>query len=444
MIDEPRPIPPAGAARRGKNGWLFGAALGLVAGLGLGWLGRGLATAVPEPVQPSVSEPAPVEPPPPPRLDLTPATFSDLPGWGADAAAEALTGFRESCGALLRLPAEKAVAPLGERSALPALHAGDFHDLCRRAARVGKGDGAARVFFETEFRPYAASDGVNQDAFFTGYYEPSLRGSRKRGGAYQTPLLMRPKDLIDVDLGGFRDEWKGKRIGGRLAGNRLEPYPDRGAIERGALAGRRLELLWVDDPVDAFFLHIQGSGRVVMPDGSVVRVGYGGQNGRSYVAIGKVLIERGELTKDRVSMQSIRQWLVDHPSEAAALLDENPSYVFFRKLEGPGPLGTQGVPLTPGRSLAVDRQFLALGTPIYLDTLAPSAQPGAPDQPLQRLVIAQDTGGAITGPLRGDVFWGPTEEAAEIAGRMKHRGRMWVLVPKAAEVGGLPTPTPAP
>lgn len=448
MISEPESNGPSQAPPvdlRGRRPFLGALLLGLgvLVGFTAGWFVRG---APPPPVGealPPAAEPPP-PPLPPPRLDLTPATFSDLPGWGADAAAEALTGFRESCGALLRLPPEKAVAPLGERSALPALRAGAFHDLCRRAARAGKGDGAARAFFETEFRPYAASDAANQEAFFTGYYEPSLRGSRQRGGAYQTPLLMRPKDLIDVDLGAFRDEWKGKRIGGRLAGNRLEPYPDRGAIERGALAGRRLELLWVDDPVDAFFLHIQGSGRVVMADGSVVRVGYGGQNGRPYVAIGKVLIERGELAKETVSMQTIRQWLVDHPSEAAALLEENPSYVFFRKLDGPGPLGTQGVPLTPGRSLAVDRQFVALGTPIYLDTLAPSAQPGAPDQPLQRLVIAQDTGGAITGPLRGDVFWGPTEEAAEIAGRMKHHGRMWVLVPKAAEVGGSPTPTSTP
>ncbi|MDX1999171.1 MAG: MltA domain-containing protein [Thermoanaerobaculia bacterium] len=446
MTSEPEPngpSPPPMADLRG--GRLFVGALllglGALVGFTAGWFVRGGPPPPVDEAQVPVVEPPP---PPPPRLDLTPATFPDLPGWSADAAAEALSAFRESCGALLRLPAEKVVAPLGERSTLPALPAGAVHDLCRRAARVGKGNSAARTFFETEFQPHAASDGVNQEAFFTGYYEPSLRGSRQRGGAYQTPLLMRPKDLIDVDLGAFRDEWKGKRIGGRLAGHRLEPYPDRGAIERGALAGRRLELLWVDDPVDAFFLHIQGSGRVVMADGSVVRVGYGGQNGRPYVAIGKVLIERGEFTKETVSMQTIRQWLVDHPGEAAALLDENPSYVFFRKLDGPGPLGTQGVPLTPGRSLAVDRQFVALGTPIYLDTLAPSAQTGAPDQPLQRLVIAQDTGGAITGPLRGDVFWGPTEEAAEIAGRMKHRGRMWVLVPKAAEVGGSPTPTPAP
>lgn len=408
----------------------FWIAAAVAMGLALGWFGRSLLVPAPVPLLAPPSAPVAPEPPPPPRLDLAPAKFSELPGWGDDAAAEALVSFRQSCSALGRLAADRPVAPLGERSALPATTAGAWQGICRRAARVGKGDAAARAFFEAELVPWSAQDALSREAFFTGYYEAALRGSRKRGGAYQTPLLTRPGDLIDVDLGAFRDEWKGKRIGGRLAGSRLEPYPDRAAIEAGALAGKKLELLWVDDPADAFFLHIQGSGRVTLPDGSVVRVGYGGQNGRPYVAIGKELIERGELTKETVSMQSIRRWLAAHPAEAMALLDKNPSYVFFRRLDGPGPLGTQGVPLTPGRSLAVDRQFLPLGTPVYLDATAPGPREGDPDRPLQRLVIAQDTGGAISGPLRGDVFWGAGDEAASVAGRMKHRGRMWVLLPR--------------
>jgi|CXWL01.1.fsa_nt_gi membrane-bound lytic murein transglycosylase A len=425
--------PPAEAPsvpeRKHRAIWASLMAASLIGGLACGWFGRGWLE--PEAVPPPALPPAPAEPEPPPlpRLELGPATFEQLPGWSADAAADALRAFRLSCGAWSRLGADRPVAPLGERSAVPATRAEVWQGICRRSARVGKGHAAARAFFESELTPFAARDGESSDAFFTGYYEASLRGSRRRGGVYQTPLLTRPADLVDVDLGAFRDEWKGKRIGGRLVGSRLEPYPDRAAIESGALAGKKLELLWVDNPVDAFFLHIQGSGRVTLADGSVVRVGYGGQNGRPYVAIGKELIERGELTKEAVSMQSIRQWLAEHPAEASALLDKNPSYVFFRRLDGPGPLGTQGVPLTPGRSLAVDRQFLPLGTPVYLDATAPGPKEGDAERPLQRLVIAQDTGGAITGPLRGDVFWGAGDEAASVAGRMKHPGRMWLLLP---------------
>jgi membrane-bound lytic murein transglycosylase A len=219
---------------------------------------------------------------------------------------------------------------------------------------------------------------------------------------------------------------KGERIAGRVIDGRLRPYEDRARIEGGALKGRDLEMVWVDDAVDAFFLHIQGSGRVVMEDGSVMRVGYAGQNGHPYVAVGRELIARGVLTKENVSMQSIREWLRANPGEAAGLMNKNPSFVFFRPLDGEGPQGAQGVALTPGRSLAVDRSFVPYGLPVWLDAQDPLD--GAAR--LRRLMVAQDTGGAIRGPVRGDVFWGHGDDAELRAGKMKSPGRYHLLIPR--------------
>ena len=210
---------------------------------------------------------------------------------------------------------------------------------------------------------------------------------------------------------------------------RSKPLPDRAAIATGALAGAAPVIAWVDDPVDAFFLHVQGSGRIALAGGGMLRVGYAGKNGHAYVSIGRALIERGALARADVSLQSIRAWLAANPGEAAAVLALNPSYVFFRELHGEGPLGAQGVPLTPGRSLAVDRRFLPLGAPLWLDVMAPASDPAAADRRLRRLVIAQDTGGAIRGPLRGDLFWGFGAEAESVAGRMKHPGGYVLLLP---------------
>jgi membrane-bound lytic murein transglycosylase A len=209
----------------------------------------------------------------------------------------------------------------------------------------------------------------------------------------------------------------------------LVPFSDRATIDSGSIAHRGLELCWVDDAVDAFFLHIQGSGVVELDGGGVMRVGYAAQNGHAYTSIGRVLMDRGELPKEEVSMQSIRAWLGAHPDQAASILHENASYIFFHELTGEGPLGSLGVPLTAGRSLAVDRAFLPLGLPLWLDAEAPVAF-GDGTTELRRMVVAQDTGGAIKGPVRGDVFWGHGEEAAEVAGRMKHQGRLWLLLPK--------------
>jgi membrane-bound lytic murein transglycosylase A len=346
------------------------------------------------------------------RRILTPATFAHLPGWEEDDPAPALSAFLRSC---RRLRSED-----------------DWSPACEAASRVPAG--GARAFFETWFQPFAASAGDDPEGLFTGYYEPLLQGSRKRTDRYRVPLYVRPPDLVMVDLGDFREELKGQRIAGRVEEGDLVPYPDRRAIEEGALSGKELELVWVDDPVDAFFLQIQGSGRVRLDDGSndgsEIRVGYAAQNGHPYFAIGKDLVERGAMPKEQVSMQSIRLWLEQNPDLADDVMARNASYVFFEELKGEGPLGAQGVALTPGRSLAVDLKHWILGTPVWLDTRAPSPREGEPDRPLRRLMIAQDTGGAIRGVVRGDIFWGHSEEAAEVAGRMKHPGRMWVLLPR--------------
>ncbi len=241
------------------------------------------------------------------------------------------------------------------------------------------------------------------DGLFTGYYEIEAKGSLTRHGPYETPIYRKPADL-----------GSGAR-------------PTRAEIEDGALAGRGLELLWLDDPVDAFFLEIQGSGRVGLAGGGSVRVGYDGQNGAPYVAIGRLLIERGSIPREKMSMSAIRTWMNEHPEAGAALRRENPSYVFFREIGDQGPIGAEGVVLTPERSIAVDRSFIALGTPIWLE----ADERYALAESVRRLVVAQDTGGAIKGPVRGDVFWGTGADAGTRAGIMNARGRYYLLLPRA-------------
>lgn len=364
------------------------------------------------------------------RLVLQPARFADLPGWREDAVAEALPALLKSCRRITALPEE---AELGEPYAGTAA---DWKPVCAAAARVPAGDSAAaRAFFEARLQPYSTANNDDPLGLFTGYYEPLLHGSRKRGGKFTIPLYLRPPELVMVDLGRFRDELEGQRIAGRVEDGALTPYPDRAEIEEGALSGRKLELVWVDDPVDAFFLHIQGSGRIRLTEGGEMRVGYAAQNGHPYFAIGRDLIDRGALTRGEVSMQTIRKWLTEHPEEAREVMRKNASYVFFQEIQGEGPLGAEGVGLTPGRSLAVDRKHFPLGVPVWLSAGMPGTKPGKEDRKIRRLLVAQDTGGAIRGPVRGDVFWGYGPEAAELAGRMKHRGRLWVLLPKTVTVG---------
>ena len=357
--------------------------------------------------------------PPPPKLVLIPASFSDLVGWQADRQGEALTTLLKSCASRLKFAENDAVGPEGIAGKVA-----DWRPPCTAAISVDPQDAAAaRGYFETWFRPYRVADNTETEGLFTGYYEPELAGARTRGGEFQTPLLKRPPDLVMAELGDFKPDLRGERIAGRVVNGRLRPYEKRAEIEAGALDSMNLAFLWVGDPVAAFFLQIQGSGRVDLPGGGMVRVGYDGQNGWPYVAIGRVMAERGLLDKDAATMQGIRAWLAAHPAETKGILDSNPSYVFFRELRGDGPIGSEGVTLTPGRSLAVDRTFLPLGAPVWLD----AADGG---ERVQRLLVAQDTGGAIRGPVRGDVFWGHGAEAERRAGTMRARGGYFLLLPK--------------
>jgi membrane-bound lytic murein transglycosylase A len=365
---------------------------------------------------------APMPPVPPTGMQLTQAGFGDLAGWRDGDARAALTAFKRSCAALL---ARGDAAAMG--GAQYAGTVGDWRPACEAAANAGD----ARGFFETNFVPYRVTQGA-RPALFTGYYEPEVHGSRTSHGAYRTPLYGVPSDLVSVDLGLFRDTYKGQRLAGRVVMNRLVPYPARADIVRAGLP-QAAPLFYLDNAVDAFFLEIQGSGRVVLDDGSVVRAVFAGQNGQPYTAIGAVLVARGAMTREEVSAQSIRAWLAAHPMEADGLMNANASYVFFA--ERPigdaslGAAGTQGVALTPEASLAVDTQIHALGVPVFLETVAPDAN-GA-ERSFDRLLVMQDTGGAIRGPLRGDVYWGFGAMPGAIAGRMRSEGRMNVLLPKA-------------
>ena len=304
----------------------------------------------------------------------------------------------------------------------------DWKVVCRMAAKIGTNDGPtdARQFFENWFSAYQVSNQGNSDGLFTGYYEPLLYGSFTKTPRYHIPLYKKPTDLVTAKLGDFKPSLKGQHITGRLRGERLVPYANRAEIERGALRGKGLELLWVDNPVDAFFLQVQGSGLVQLPSGKIMRVGYAGKNGRPYFAIGRDLVAQGVLTRENVSLQTISAWLGTNPAEARDVMNKNQSYVFFRFIDGVGPIGSQGVPLTAGHSLAVDRRYIPLGAPLWLDT----TDPLMPGLPLRRLVIAQDTGGAIKGVVRGDLFWGSGAQARDGAGKMKQLGRIYILLPR--------------
>lgn len=358
------------------------------------------------------------------RFEL--ASFETLPGWATDDLARTLPALHKSCDRILTFPENRRIpgARIGGR-------ARDWFPACQDIL-LASDDAAVRKVLIQHFAPLEVSVGGNAEGVFTGYYETLLKGSATQDARYRVPLHVRPPELVSVDLGSFRADLKGRRIAGEVRGGKLIPFADREAITDGALDGRDLELLWVDDPVDAFFLHIQGSGRVEMPDGSLKRVGYADQNGHPYLAIGRILVADGEIPREEISMQSIRAWLKANPDRMTEILNANASYIFFRDLgEGDGPFGSSGVALTARRSLAVDRKHLPLHAPVWLSTTHPDPEgnPGDP-LPFNHLMVAQDTGGAINGEIRGDVFWGFGDEAEEIAGRMANKGRYWLLLPK--------------
>lgn len=361
---------------------------------------------------------APPKPPTKPTTPTTPvsitaryeaAAWSQLDGWQADQPQQAWDAFLQSCKA---------------RGTRP-----EWQLVCKAASATS--GASARAFFENNFTPYRivqmSGDQRTDSGLITGYYEPLLRGSRKRSATFGVPLYAPPDDLLTVDLGDLYPELKGKRVRGRLQGKTVVPYFTRGELDKNKLQGK--ELLWVDNAVEAFFLEVQGSGRVQLTDGSTVRLAYADQNGQPYRSIGRYLVDQGQMTLDQASAQRIRRWIDANPARRQEVLNANPSVVFFREeqIEDPsqGPKGALAVPLTAGRSIAVDPQFVPLGAPVFLATTYPSSS-----TPLTRLMLAQDTGGAIRGVNRADLFWGFGAEAGESAGKMKQQGRMWLLWPK--------------
>lgn len=379
--------------------------------------------SLPAPAQPSVApapptprpEPVPTEPTAPasglttPQPALQSSGFDALPGWPQDDLSRSWSAFLHGCTML--------EAQAGWQS------------VCRDSAGVNPQDNAAiRQFFETRFQVYRV---VNPDGSYegliTGYYEPLVRGSRTRSARYPYPLYGVPKDLLVVDLATLYPELKNMRLRGRLDGNRVVPYYSRADIDTASAPLQGNELYWIDDIVEVFFLQIQGSGQVQLDDGSIARVGYADQNGHPYRSMAGVLIDRGELPLAKTSMQGIKEWGRNNPSKLYEALNQNPSYVFFKPLplNLPGPLGTLRVPLIAEHAIAVDQRVIPLGAPVYLDTVYPASS-----QKLQRLVMAQDTGGAIRGAVRADFYWGSGDEAGKQAGRTKQKGRMWVLLPR--------------
>jgi membrane-bound lytic murein transglycosylase A len=287
----------------------------------------------------------------------------------------------------------------------------------------------ARRFFEDHFTALSVADGESPEGLFTGYYEPELAGSRRPSTDYRVPILRRPDDLVGFDAA--QEAATGLRYG-RLVEGEPVPYFTRKEIEQGALEGRGLEIVWLKDWTGAFFIHIQGSGRVRLEDGGVVRLAYSLKSGLPYTAIGAILVDRGVFTRDEMSMQAIRGWMAGNEQQARELMWENQSFVFFREITkydpSLGPPGAQDVPLTPQRSLAIDRSLWTYGTPVWIDTAIPDLG-DAGLKPFRSLMIAQDTGSAIRGAVRGDVFWGSGEDAERVAGHMKSPGRMVVLLP---------------
>lgn len=348
-----------------------------------------------------------------PELVLKEASFSQLPGWGGDDLKTFIPAFEKSCMRVLKGAPEKKMGPLAQSGTY-----GDWQPACRSFVNGKPRD--LKNFFETRFTPYQVLGGTDAEGLFTGYYEASLKGSRVRSERYNVPLYTRADDLVMVQLGEFREDLKGRRIAGRVKDGKLVPYESREEIVAGEWPHEDKVLVWVDSAVDAFFVQIQGSGVVEMAEGGAMRIGYAGQNGHPYYAIGRELIKREELTKENVSMQSIRDWLETHPEQADEIMNTNQSYVFFQELSGEGPLGGEGVALTAGRSLAVDRSLLSYGMPMWLSLEEPR---------MTKLMVAQDTGGAIRGPVRGDVFWGYGATAEKLAGPMKSPGQYWVLLP---------------
>ena len=360
--------------------------------------------------------------PEPPRGRLERAAWEGLRDWHADDTTDALTAFEQGC-PVLRTRSE-------------------WRDICAKATALvaTKLDKAtAASFFRDQFQPFKVFNADDSSSgIVTGYYEPLLNGSRKRSATFKYPIYAQPQDLVSVALSDVYADLKFRRLRGRIVDNKLVPYYDRAEIESNKTPLKGLEIVWVDNAVELFFLQIQGSGQIQLPDGSRIRLGYAEQNGHPFRSLGGLLIRRGELRPERASMQGIKAWAARNPRKLQQFMNANPSYVFFKEIDGggSGPIGTLGVPLTAERSIAVDPRVIPLGVPVFLSTTYPGSE-----QRLNRLVVAQDTGGAIAGAVRVDFFWGFGDDAGAIAGRMKQRGEKWVLLPNGYDPSATETPS---
>ncbi|MDP1788442.1 murein transglycosylase A [Nitrosomonas sp.] len=352
---------------------------------------------------------------PPPEKPLTKSIhkrvqWSALTGWTDDDLLPAWQAFLKSCTVLSKQPVWK--------------------ENCKAATSLQKPNNTTlRNFFESYFTPYQIINTDNsEEGLVTGYYEPLLKGSRKPSSRYRYPIYATPGELLTIDLGAAYPELKDLRLRGRLDGRKIVPYYSRAEIMTNPKILNGYEILWVEDEVELFFLHIQGSGRIVFDNGQMIKIGFSDQNGHPYNSIGKLLVQRGELPLEKASMQGIKQWGQQNPSKLPALLQQNARYVFFRELPADlsGPIGALGVPLTAGRSIAIDPLSIPQGAPVFLATTWPNT-----NKPLNRLMVAQDVGSAIKGGIRADFFWGFGHEAGNQAGRMKQSGKMWVLMPRS-------------
>lgn len=360
--------------------------------------------------------------------------WSVLPGWQADKLDHVWKAFINNCKGLMR--------PLSGSLAMPArANPRAWQPVCAAAKNSGLGENssdtqAVRQFLQTHLRPWRllGANGQAASGTVTGYYEPLLKASRQRSAQYQWPLFAAPDDLLTIDLGGLYPELAGKRVRGKQVGKRVVPYDTRAEIMAQPERQPRV-IVWAEDPIEGFFLQIQGSGRAVLPDGSAVRLAYADHNGRPYASIGQWLAKQGELPLAQTSMQNIKAWAARNPHRAQELMNVNTAMVFFREeaIVDPelGPKGAYGIPLIAERAIAVDPTYVPLGTPVFLATTYPASQ-----QALQRVVFAQDTGAAITGAARTDFYWGTGDQAGNQAGRMKQTGGMWLLWPREAGAPG--------
>jgi membrane-bound lytic murein transglycosylase A len=389
--------------------------LGSVAAAGLGLADRARAEPGDEPFKLADSQ-------------LEPVKWTDVEGWAEDDHLAAFTAYQTSCQVFLKIKRPPDDRPI----------AGGLWDACRRAAAVRPSSGeGARAFFEANFRPVRIARLGEVQGFLTGYYEPVVQGSRFPNPEFNVPLYRRPNDLVAAGQKPGADAFpnKGAQIGRLNEKSEIVPYHDRGAIEGGALDGQKLEICWLKDPFEALSIQIQGSARVILEDGTPLRINYDSHNGYPYTAVGRALIERNLVPREEMSMQRIRDWMAANPDEAPKLRATNRSYVFFRitGLSNDGePVGAQGVPLSPGRSIAVDKIHV-YGTPFFIDASLP-VESAKPTTPFRRLMIAQDTGSAIVGPARADLYWGAGDDAARIAGRIRHPGRFVMLLPRELDM----------